>query len=59
MVEWVRCVRDHGNARGVPTPVPTSARVERMGALGTLAIVTANLALGAALVGLKLFVNHF
>jgi hypothetical protein len=35
------------------------ARVERMGALGTLAIVTANLALGAALVGLKLLVNHF
>jgi len=33
------------------------ARVERMGALGTLAIVTANLALGAALVGLKLLVN--
>ena len=35
------------------------ARVERMGALGTLAIVTANLALGVALVGLKLLVNHF
>jgi hypothetical protein len=30
-----------------------------MGALGTLAIVTANLALGVALVGLKLLVNHF
>jgi hypothetical protein len=35
------------------------ARVERMGALGTLAIVTANLALGVTLVGLKLLVNHF
>ena len=35
------------------------ARVERMGALGTIAIVTANLALGGALVGLKLLVNHF
>jgi hypothetical protein len=35
------------------------ARAERMGALGTLAIVTANLALGVALVGLKLLVNHF
>jgi hypothetical protein len=34
------------------------ARVERLGPLGTLAIVTANLALGVLLVGLKLFVSH-
>lgn len=35
------------------------ARFERMGAVGTLAIVTVNLALGAALVGLKLLVTHY
>ena len=34
------------------------ARVERLGALGTVAIVAANLALGLALVGLKLVLNH-
>jgi hypothetical protein len=34
------------------------ARAERLGALATLAIVGANLALGLALVGLKLFVSH-
>jgi hypothetical protein len=36
----------------------TFARVERLGRLGTLAVVAANLALGAALVGLKLVVAH-
>lgn len=34
------------------------ARVERFGTLGTAAIVAANLALGLALVGLKLVLNH-
>ena len=34
------------------------ARVERLGWLGTLAVVAANLGLGAALVGLKLLVTH-
>jgi hypothetical protein len=36
----------------------TFARVERMGRLGTLAVVAANLGLGVALVGLKLLVSH-
>ena len=34
------------------------ARVERLGLLGTLVVVTANLGLGIALVGLKLLVSH-
>ena len=34
------------------------ARVERLGWLGTLAVVTANLGLGVLLVGLNLFVSH-
>ena len=34
------------------------ARVERFGALGTVAIVSANLALGLALVALKLVLGH-
>jgi hypothetical protein len=34
------------------------ARVERFGPLGTVAIVLANLALGVALVGLKLVLSH-
>jgi hypothetical protein len=34
------------------------ARVERLGRLGTLAVVTANLGLGVVLVGLKLLVSH-
>lgn len=34
------------------------ARVERLGWLGTAAVVTANLALGGALVGLKLVLSH-
>ena len=34
------------------------ARVERLGALGTAAIIGANIALGLVLVGLKLFVSH-
>jgi hypothetical protein len=34
------------------------ARLERLGWLGTLAIVSANLALGVALIGLKLLVTH-
>jgi hypothetical protein len=34
------------------------ARVERLGRVGTLAIVTTNLALGTALVGLKVIVSH-
>jgi hypothetical protein len=34
------------------------ARIERLGPLGTLAIVLANLALGLALVALKLLVTH-
>jgi hypothetical protein len=34
------------------------ARVERLGRLGTLAVISANLALGTALVGLKLLVTH-
>ena len=34
------------------------ARVERLGLLGTLAVVTANLGLGVALVGLKLVDTH-
>jgi hypothetical protein len=36
----------------------TFARVERLGRLGTLAIVATNLLLGTALVGLKVFVSH-
>jgi hypothetical protein len=36
----------------------TFARVERLGRLGTVAVVTANLGLGVALVGLKLLVSH-
>lgn len=36
----------------------TFARVERMGRLGTFAVVAANLGLGVALVGLKLLVSH-
>ena len=36
----------------------TFARVERLGRLGTLAVVAANLGLGVALVGLKLLVSH-
>lgn len=36
----------------------TFARVERLGRLGTLAVVSTNLALGTALVGLKLLVAH-
>ncbi len=34
------------------------ARVERLGRLGTLAIVSANLSLGVVLVGFKLLVTH-
>jgi hypothetical protein len=34
------------------------ARIERLGRLGTLAVVTANLGLGVLLVGLKLLVSH-
>ncbi len=34
------------------------ARVERLGRLGTLAVVTANLGLGAVLVAFKLLVTH-
>lgn len=34
------------------------ARVERLGPLGTLAVVVANLGLGVVLVGLKLLVTH-
>ena len=34
------------------------ARIERLGPLATLAVVAVNLALGVALVGLKLFVSH-
>jgi hypothetical protein len=34
------------------------ARVERLGWLGTLAVVTANLGLGVLMVGLKLLVSH-
>jgi hypothetical protein len=34
------------------------ARVERLGRLGTLAVVTANLGLGAVLVAVKLLVTH-
>ena len=36
----------------------TFAHAERLGRLGTLAVVGANLALGTALVGLKLLVTH-
>jgi len=36
----------------------TFARVERLGRLGTSAVVAANLGLGVALVGLKLLVSH-
>jgi hypothetical protein len=36
----------------------TFARVERLGRLGTFGIVTTNLVLGTALVGLKVFVSH-
>jgi hypothetical protein len=34
------------------------ARAERLGPLGTLAVVTANLGLGVLLVALKLLVAH-
>jgi hypothetical protein len=34
------------------------ARVERLGLLGTLGVVAANLGLGVLLVGLKLLVSH-
>jgi len=34
------------------------ARLERLGWLGTLVIVSVNLALGVALIGLKLLVTH-
>ena len=34
------------------------ARVERLGWLGTAAVVSANLALGVSLIALKLFVAH-
>jgi hypothetical protein len=34
------------------------ARVERLGWVGTLVIVGVNLALGVALIGLKLLVSH-
>jgi len=34
------------------------ARIERLGTLGTLAVVGTNLALGLALVALKVFVTH-
>jgi hypothetical protein len=34
------------------------ARIERLGWLGTATVVTANVALGVALVALKLFVSH-
>jgi hypothetical protein len=36
----------------------TVARVERLGRLGTLAVVAANVSLGVLLVGLKLVVTH-
>jgi hypothetical protein len=36
----------------------TVARLERLGPLGTLAVVAGNLSLGALLVALKLFVSH-
>jgi len=36
----------------------TFARVERLGRLGTFAIVATNLVLGTALVGLKVLVSH-
>jgi hypothetical protein len=36
----------------------TFARVERLGWLGTLVVVTTNLCLGLLLIGLKLFVSH-
>jgi hypothetical protein len=36
----------------------TFARVERLGRLGTFAVVAANLGLGVLLVGLKLLVSH-
>ena len=36
----------------------TVARVERLGRLGTLAVVAANISLGVLLVGLKLVVTH-
>jgi hypothetical protein len=36
----------------------TFARVERLSWLGTLAVVAANLALGAVLIGLKLLLTH-
>jgi hypothetical protein len=36
----------------------TFARIERLGLLGTLAVVAANLGLGVLLVGLKLLVSH-
>jgi hypothetical protein len=35
------------------------ARVERLGWLGTLAVVAANLALGLGLIGVKLLVTHY
>jgi hypothetical protein len=34
------------------------ARIERLGRLGTLVVVSANLGLGVMLVGLKLLVSH-
>jgi hypothetical protein len=36
----------------------TFARVERLGWLGTLVVVAANLSLGVLLIGLKLFLTH-
>jgi len=36
----------------------TLARVERLGPLGTLAVVAGNVSLGVLLVGLKLIVSH-
>jgi hypothetical protein len=36
----------------------TVARVERLGLLGTIAVVAGNVSLGVLLVGLKLVVSH-
>jgi hypothetical protein len=36
----------------------TFARIERLGWLGTLVVVTANLGFGVVLIGLKLFLTH-
>jgi hypothetical protein len=36
----------------------TFARIERLGLLATVVVVTANMALGVLLIGLKLFVTH-